>query len=130
MEKIKKPMLKAIMILAGRYPEPTRENTIHHNTRILLDIQDKFFKYENNPYIAKPKSGGAPFLGREDLFRAAFKILIVEYEHDPYYQYRFDWILEEINKSDWEPRKIRREQCWKEPVIQRHGRYTLKEKHV
>lgn len=102
--KIKKPMMKAITTLANRYPEPTRVNCLHPNSHILFDIQDKFFEYEDNHNE------------REAMFRAAFKILIAEYEHDPYYRYRFDWILEQIIDSDWKPRKIRNEQCWKEPV--------------
>lgn len=102
-EKIKKPLLKAITTLALRYPEPTMENTCVRNTARLLNIRDKFFEYENNG-------------DRNGLFQAIWRIFICEYEHDPYYRYRIDWILEELNKSNWEPRKIRKEQCWKEPA--------------
>ncbi len=102
-KKIKAPLMKAIMTLASKYPAPTRENTIHPNTHKLLAIEDKFLGYEDNPQ-------------RKPLFEAAFKLLIAEYEHDPYYRWRFDWFLEEINKSHWVPRKIGRVRaCWKEP---------------
>ena len=101
-DKIKKPLMEAIVTLVQKYPEPTRENCLHPNSHILLDIRDKFLEYENNP-------------SRKPLFEAAFKLLIVEYEHDPYYRYRFDWFLEQIMESDWKPREIRDEQCWKEP---------------
>ncbi len=90
-EKFKKPALKVIILLSGRLPEPTKENTTHPNTHILLDIRDRFFELENNP-------------GREALFRGAFKILICEYEHDPYYARRLDWMLEEMIKRGWTPR--------------------------
>ena len=89
-DKIKKPLLKAITILATRYPEPTREQTLLPNTHRLLDIQDKFFECEQNP-------------NRRALFQAVWRILIVEYEHDPYYRSRFDWVIAEIGKSGWEP---------------------------
>ena len=101
-DKIKKPLMKAITILATRYPEPTRDHTFVPNTHRLLDIQDKFFNHENNP-------------GRDALFRAIWRVFIVEYEHDPYYRHRIDWVIEEIEKSGWEsnpygcPRR-----CWRE----------------
>ena len=101
-DKIKRPLIKAIVTLASRFPEPTMDNTIIRNTAILLNIRDKFFEHEDNP-------------GRDALFRAIWRMFVVEYEHDTYYRYRIDWILEELNKSNWEPRILRREQHWKEP---------------
>ena len=101
-DKVKKPLMKAITRLANMYPEPTRENCIQPNSKILFDIRDKFFEYEDN--------SGA----REAMFKAAFKLLIAEYEHDPYYRFRIDWMLEEIEKSDWEPRPRFPMPHWKE----------------
>lgn len=101
-EKVKAPLMAAIINLAMKYPEPTKGNTCIKNTGKLLDIRDKFFEYEDNPC-------------RDALFRALWRMLIVEYEHDGYYRYRLDWILEEVNKSNWEPRKIHNECRWKEP---------------
>ena len=112
-DKVKKPLMKAIATLAQRYPDPTRENCIQPNSQILFDIRDKFFEYEDNP--AHPDSKKHPYFGREWLFEAAFKILIAEYEHDPYYRWRFDWMLEEINKREWLPRSRIPMECWKEP---------------
>lgn len=177
--KRKKFLERALIVLAKRYPDPTRENTRYHNTHILLDIRDRFFEY---------------FVFEDELerraFEAAWKIIIVEYEHDPYYQYRIDciieyvtkmglgselpiedsldiliatrdkffkyernpgrdalfkalwqififeykhdpkqridWAFREIKESDWEPRKLRKEQCWKEPIKQRHGVFHLR----
>lgn len=101
MDKVKKPLMKAIVTLVGRYPKPTRENCINPNTYILMDIRDKFLECESNP-------------SRKALFEAAFKLLIAEYEHDPYYRYRLDWVLEQLMESDWQPRKIRQEPYWGE----------------
>ncbi len=85
--------MKAIIAFANSLTEPTRDNVIHPNTLKLLDFQDRFFEYEDNP-------------GREELFRAVFRVLIAEYEHDPYYHYRFDWLLEQIVNSGWKPRPM------------------------
>jgi hypothetical protein len=80
--------MKAIVTLALRYPEPTEENCTQPNTQILLDIQDEFWECEDNPE-------------REALFEAIWRMFIVEYEHDPYYRHRIDWMLEKIAKSNW-----------------------------
>ncbi len=101
-DKVKKPLMDAIVNLAMKYPEPTMDNTCIPNTAKLLNIRDKFFEYEDNS-------------GRDALFQALWQMFVVEYEHDGYYRYRIDWIIEEINKSEWEPRTLRREACWKEP---------------
>lgn len=106
--------MKAIKTLAQRYPDPTRDNCLQPNSQILFDIRDKFFEYEYNP-----ENPNYPTRGREALFAAAFKILIAEYEHDPYYRYRFDWMLEQLMDSDWQPRKIHKEHCWNEPMGER-----------
>lgn len=99
--KVKAVLLKKIISFVKKYPEPTRENCEHPNSLILFDIRDKFFEYECNP-------------GREELFRAVFKLLIAEYEHDAYYRFRIDWVLEQIAKSDWIPRSENIMAHWRE----------------
>lgn len=89
-DKVKKPLLRVITTLAKRYPEPTRENVLHPNSHILLDIRDEFFKHDTND-------------SRKDLFEALFKMLVAEYEHDGYYRFRFNWLHDEINKRKWLP---------------------------
>lgn len=121
-EEVKAPLMKAmvgfakcgswismlialiqIVRIVKRYPEPTRENTPGGNVHILLGIEDKFFKYENNS-------------GRDALFRAAFRLFIATYAHDPYYRYRADWFKEEWDKSNWELRPAGHPNgSWKEP---------------
>ena len=102
-KKVKAPLHKVLILVGGRLPEPTKENTLHPNTHILLDIKDKFFEYEDNP-------------NRKALLEAGWKYFIAEYEHDPYYRYRFDWLIEQIIESDWKPRAIGCPiVCWKEP---------------
>ena len=86
-----KEVLRRVLIwYTKRLPEPTRENIVYHNTHILMDVRDEFFKHEDN-------------LGRKDQFKAIFKIVITELEHDPYYHQRLNWIKKELDKrEDWE----------------------------
>jgi hypothetical protein len=90
-KKVKAPFLKAIVQLAKRYPEPTTENLMHPNSLILLGLRDKFFNYDT-------------CISRKTLFESAFRVLIDEYEHDPHYRYRIDWLIEEIANSGWQAR--------------------------
>ena len=88
---VKAPLYQAIILAASLLPEPTKENTERPNTHRLLDMEAKFFGHEDNP-------------NRTKLYRAAWKIFIAEYEHDPAITYRLDYIFEEQAKSGWEPR--------------------------
>jgi len=106
-ERVKAPLLEAIVSLANKYPEPTKDNLQHPISLALLGIMCKFCSYEDNP-------------GREGLFRAVGRLLIDEVEHDAYYRDRFQFILEEIIKSildgNWSARgKDKPSACWKEP---------------
>ena len=91
--KIKAPLQKVIEMMGSRIPEPTHENVLHPNAHLLIDIRDEFFGYENN----RSKGG---------MERAAFNLFIAEYEHDPYYRDRFDWVIDKIINSNWKPRPI------------------------
>ena len=119
--KIKKPLMGAIINLsertswlgmlialiqivriARRYPEPTKENTSLPRTHILIDVRDWFFEHEDNP-------------GRDALFRAMWRMFIIEYEHDGYYTPRIDGITEEMQKRGWGIRSIKTSMShWKE----------------
>ena len=105
-KKVKDPLRKFLIFIAGRLPPPTKINTLNPNSHILLDKMDKFLSLENNPHT-------------NEMFRAAFKILICEYEHDPYYRARFDWMLEELVEEvmdgKWAPRQNDAPRsCWGE----------------
>lgn len=96
-DKVKAPIMKALIILANRYPEPTMENVSHPNDKAWIRIWDKFFQMEDN-YM------------REDLFKAIRKVSICEPAHDPYYRDRRDVLLElwleEVLKGNWKPRSL------------------------
>jgi len=102
-KRVKAPLMKVIIMMAKRLPEPSVVNTLSPNSHVLLRVRDKFFEYENNG-------------GRIELFKAAFKIFICEYEHDQYYRYRFDWFIEELMRQGWQPRPEGRPRgaTWKE----------------
>ena len=89
-EKVNRPLLKAIVILAGRYPEPTHENVLHPNSHILIDTRDEFFKCWDTRR-SKP------------LYEALWRVLTVKYEHSPNYRYMLDWVFMMKEKSNWKP---------------------------
>ncbi len=100
-EKVNQPLVKAIIILAGRYPEPTHENCLHPNTHILLNLRDEFFRCWDTGW-------------REPLFRALWRVLIVKYEHSPTYRNMLDWVLMMLQKTAWKSfNPTRQMRCWR-----------------
>ena len=110
-KQVKAPLYKAIILanklLNSKVGEPTKQNTIHPHSHILIDERDWFLNMEDNP-------------SRIDLFRAAWNILIYEVEHDRYYCFRFDRILARLvakaNEGKWrfEPHHPVDDSFWKE----------------
>ncbi len=99
-DKVDKPLVKAIVFLAGRYPDPTHETVLHPNSHRLLDIRDKFLRCWD-------------FGDRNPLFLALFKLLVVKYEQSPQYRNVLDWFIGEI-PPDWKPFNVNRQmRCWK-----------------
>jgi len=113
-EKVKAPIMKALIVLANRLPEPTMQNTFHPNTHVWLSIWDKFFEMEDNP-------------NRESLFKAISRVQIAETEHDIYYRDRMNVLLElwldEVLKGNWKPRSLDHpNECWKvDPNVRGDG---------
>ncbi len=112
-KQVKAPLQRAIQLanklLTKTIGEPTKKNCIHPHAHILIDERDWFMRMENNN-------------GREELFRAAWNILIYEVEHDPYYGFRFNRILkrlvDKVNSGEWkfEPFKSADSFCWREKL--------------
>lgn len=120
MEKIKAPMMKALILLANRLPEPTKQNCTHPNTHILIDIWDEFFKHETGQ--------------RTPLFKAISRVWICEHEHDPYYRDRMQVLLELLVEAmldgKWKPRSLDHpSQCWENPNIRGAGYEFIKNRY-
>ena len=75
-----------IVYYAKRYPEPTKDHTMLPRTHILIDTFEQFEKNNSN---------------RQPLFAALWRIFIIEYEHDPFYRYRIDWIIDQLQDRGW-----------------------------
>jgi len=88
-EQANKPLTKAIVILAKRYPEPTYENLLHPNSKRLFGIKDKFF-------LCWDVRGGKP------LYEALWRIVIVKYEHSPNWRNFLDWLFMMV-QDNWKP---------------------------
>ena len=96
-EKVKAPLMKALITLSNRYPEPTLENVDIPNDKVWLGVWDRFFEMEDNP-------------GRLPLFKAIKRVMIGEQHHDIYYRDRMQVLLElwleEVLKGNWKPRSL------------------------
>ena len=95
----KRPLRLAMIAIAKKWPEPTRDNCVRPNTHKLLDIRDKFFRHDSNS-------------DRQDMFEAAFKIFICIYEAHAYYSQRFDWVMEQLLNSGWATNDNNPSKCW------------------
>lgn len=102
-EKVNGPLLKAIIILGNRYPEPTMENLCHPNSKRLLAILYTYLEYEGNDRLRV-------------LGKAVFRILIAKHEHSPNYRDRISWFFEMIDNSGWKLRSYNHPvNQWNEP---------------
>ena len=100
----KRPLRLAIIAIAKRWPEPTRESCLREGSQKLLDIQEKFFKHQPTA------------TSRGWMFQAAFKIFICMYESDVYYKQRFDWIMGELLESGWNTKDNNPSKSWVKDV--------------
>ena len=96
----KRPLRLAMIAIAKKWPEPTRDNCVRPNTHKLLDIRDKFFQHDSN------------YGKRRGMFEAAFKIFICIYEAHAYYSQRFDWVMEQLLNSGWATNDNNPSKCW------------------
>lgn len=79
--------LRKMMKSLQELPEPTKENTQHINSKILVDLRDKFLQHAT---------------GEAELLRQVFNYAIVKYDYDEYYSLCIDWLLKEWQKTPWE----------------------------
>jgi hypothetical protein len=122
-DKVKAPIVKALITLANRIQvEPTKLNTVHPNTHVLIDVWDKFLEMEDNG-------------GRKAMFKAIRKIWIAEHEHDPYYRDRmnviFEMLIEAVLEGRWKPRPLDHPSyCWKiDPNMRGEGYQLMRDRY-
>ena len=96
----KKPLRLALVAIAKKWPEPTRENSAKPNTQILFDIWEEFNKHQ---VVSEHTT---------EMFNAAFKIFICTYEAHQYYSQRFDWVMSLLLKSGWDTRDNNPSKVW------------------
>lgn len=80
---------KVIKVIMEQLPEPTIENTFHHNTHILIGIRDRFFKRFT-------------VFSRWDFLKAIVDFVIIVHDTD-FYRPFIGWWVEELRASDWRP---------------------------
>jgi len=90
-ERVNAPLAKAIVILGGRYPEPTKENLLHPNSQRLLEWWIEFNQVWNLPKRLKL------------LTDALWRVLINKYEHSPNWRNLLDWVFMKARATNWKP---------------------------
>ena len=104
------PLMKEIIKTAGTLDvEPTRENADFPIVHLVLDSMEKFFEYYDTS-------------SREQMFRSAWKILIVKLS-DPHYRMLFEWwvcfMAKRIEETGFKRGPIPKTELldhWKEPL--------------
>jgi len=93
-EKVNAPLCKAITILGGRYPKPTREGVgkvVHPNSLRLIDWWEEFNQVWDLPS------------GLNKLTDALWRTLITKYEHSPNWRNLLDWVMMKAGATNWKP---------------------------
>jgi hypothetical protein len=94
--------LAAFMLTLNKRPELTKGDSQLANVHTLIELEDEFFQYENNP-------------GRTPAFKFIWKSGIGLYNESEYCRYPIDWVLERLKAKPWLPRdKHKPLHFWKE----------------
>lgn len=87
-DKVNRPLAKAITILASRYPEPTMDNLLHPNSKRLLEMRNDYLLHDTNDH-------------RKAIVQAVFRVVICKYEHSPNYRDVMDYLVLLLFGSGW-----------------------------
>ena len=92
-----------IMATLKMRPDLTKGDTQLASIHTLIELQEEFFQYENNP-------------GRTAAFKFIWKSGITLYKESEYCRYPVDWALERWKTKTWQPREAYRPRahCWRE----------------
>ncbi len=74
------------------FPEPTRENTWHPNSWIMIDIRDRFFRDHCIGLSAE----------RLKTMRLGINFFIIIYDYDPPYRMMIDWWAKQLDIKNWD----------------------------
>jgi len=96
-------LLKLIKAI-DKFPDPTKENTVFRNVKVLIDIEQQFIKYYKLPTRMKA-------------LLALIKWGIICCDHDSHYASIADWWIEQIMRRGWERRPAQHPSpdYWNEP---------------
>ncbi len=102
-DKVNFPLLKAVTILANRFPETSIDNVLDPNAKRLLEILAKYCRFEGNLRV-------------KALIMAVARVVICKLEHSPNWRDRISWFAEELRGGDWRGRALNHPQFdWNEP---------------
>lgn len=102
-EKVNTPLLKAITILGNRFPEPTVDNVQHPNAKRLIEIMEKYKRFEGNSRV-------------KGIVMATLRVVISKLEHSPNWRDRICFLAEELRAGEWKNRSYNHpEHGWNEP---------------
>ena len=88
-DKVKKPLRKAIIILGRRYPRAIKKNINNHNARVILETNEWFLRHDSTPE-------------RHEMFEEALNVFACEVEHDHFYRFRIAKYLERLIKNGFD----------------------------
>jgi len=85
-KKVQACLLKAIITLANRYPEPAMDTVVWESSKALIRLRDDIRKYHKNP-------------GRQPVVDAFFNLVINKNEVDGYYDFLLGYGFEHLKKD-------------------------------
>ncbi len=103
---LEKALIRSVRLFIRFFGPVTKQNTVKHNTHVLLDLKEEFFE----SYINRSKM---------PLMQSAWELLLFENEHDSHYEWLLNWLVkriaEERAKGNWKdlPEKFPEENCWR-----------------
>lgn len=93
----------SIVPICNLYPEPAKDNTLDPNSWRLLDILEKYNRFERNWRV-------------KAIINAVFRVVINKIEHSPNWRDRISFFAEELRAGEWRGRALNHpEHDWEEP---------------
>ena len=101
---VKRPLKGFIISLINQYPTPSLEQLSTNNGKVWLKIKEEYLKHE---IVDDTRS----------MIESMFNVVIGEYENEPAYEQRIDWLVNELFKAvhcgEYTLRYPPGEYCWR-----------------